>query len=145
MTVKFLRPNPEKLVNGEPVKVRDNVTGEFIPAEGKNMRLTFYWLRLMREGDVLEGRADDPVVTDPPVVIDPPVVVDPPVATNPPVVTAETANPTLSEAIDICLKANDGEHLNKSGKPDCNVLSALTGRKVTAADRDAELATKGIE
>lgn len=59
MTVKFLRPNPKKIVDGKPVQVRDEVTGEFLPDAGKHVRLTFYWLRLLRNGDVLEGRAPD--------------------------------------------------------------------------------------
>ncbi|WP_334130168.1 DUF2635 domain-containing protein [Sneathiella sp.] len=108
MTVKFLRPNPKKIVDGMPVQVRDEATGEFLPASGKHVRLTFYWLRLLRHGDVLEGRAPDRM--------------------------------TLAEAIDVCLQANDDKHLTKSGRPDCKVLSALTGTTVRAADRDAEMA-----
>ena len=108
MTVKFLRPNPDRIVDGKPIRVRDDASGEFIPEAGKHVRLTFYWLRRLRHGDVVEGPAPEFV--------------------------------TLAEAVKICLEANDEKHLTKSGIPDCNVLSALTGKVVRAADRDAELA-----
>ena len=49
-------PNPDKKVNGEPIKVRDpEHGGEFMPAEGRHVPRNTYWLRRVTARDVLEG------------------------------------------------------------------------------------------
>lgn len=50
-------PNPERLVEGEPVKVRDLNRGDYLPTEGRRVPRNQYWLRRLRDGDVLEGMA----------------------------------------------------------------------------------------
>lgn len=48
MSVKYLVPKPGFVV-------RDPVTKTPLPAEGREVAMTTYWLRRLREGDVLEG------------------------------------------------------------------------------------------
>jgi hypothetical protein len=44
----------------EGLKVRDDASGQHLPAEGKEVPETTYWLRRLRSGDVV--KAEPPVV-----------------------------------------------------------------------------------
>jgi len=48
-------PNPEMVVNGQPVRVRDPQRGDYLPAEGRHVPRDSYWLRRKTQGDVIEG------------------------------------------------------------------------------------------
>lgn len=49
MTTKFLKPAKDTL------KVRDPATGEYLPTEGKEVEVTSYWRRRIKDGDVVEA------------------------------------------------------------------------------------------
>jgi len=49
--IKKLKPATDK------IKVRDPITGEHLPAAGKDVELTSYWRRRMRDGDVVDASA----------------------------------------------------------------------------------------
>lgn len=51
-------PNPDALVEGVPVKVRDPARGDYLPAEGREVPRDQYWLRRLRDGDVREGEPE---------------------------------------------------------------------------------------
>lgn len=113
-----IKPNPDKKVDGKPLKVRDPISNEFIPKSGKRVPRSAYWVRRLRDGDVVEVNEK----------------------------AAQTAAPAkggpdadalgLEDAIKKCLAADDKAHLGEDGKPDCNVLSNLTGVRVTKKMRD---------
>lgn len=49
----YIKPNPEKSVNGKPLQVLDPVRGEFIQEEGAQVPETAYWIRRLQEGSVV--------------------------------------------------------------------------------------------
>jgi len=49
----FVRPAPG-------LKVRDPVLRDLLPDEGRDVPAEDYWLRRLRDGDVLEGAAPEP-------------------------------------------------------------------------------------
>lgn len=51
----FVRPNPDHLADGEPVKVFDPVKRDFLPATGRKVQRTAYWMRRIAAREVLEG------------------------------------------------------------------------------------------
>lgn len=59
MPVKvFLKPNPDRMVEGTPVKVYDPVHRDFMPTEGRAVMLSTYWVHRIRNGEVLRGTAE---------------------------------------------------------------------------------------
>mgnify|MGYP001476948600 CR=1 FL=1 len=52
-----VKPNPDKKVNGKAIKVRDPITGEFLPKKGKHVPRSAYWVRRMRVRDVVPVEA----------------------------------------------------------------------------------------
>ncbi|PIW30413.1 MAG: hypothetical protein COW30_02575 [Rhodospirillales bacterium CG15_BIG_FIL_POST_REV_8_21_14_020_66_15] len=44
--------------------VRDPVTAEALPENGKSVQLTSYWRRRMRDGDVIQDKPAKPIKTE---------------------------------------------------------------------------------
>ncbi|MEP3245105.1 MAG: DUF2635 domain-containing protein [Sneathiella sp.] len=111
MAIK-IKPNPDKLVDGKPVVLTDPITLEDIPTQGKNVPNTLHWQRCLRSKDA--------------------VYVEP---------TEQSGKHlSLTDAIKVCFDASDDTHLTNAGKPDCKVLSKLTGENISAATRDKAVA-----
>lgn len=49
----FVMPNPNRKVEGMPLKVWDPSKGDHLPAQGRRVAKSTYWRRLLRVGDVL--------------------------------------------------------------------------------------------
>lgn len=49
-----LKPNPDRTVNGVPLKIMDPVRGDFLPENGRTVPKTPYWIRRLRKGEVIE-------------------------------------------------------------------------------------------
>lgn len=60
----FLKPNPDRLVEGKPVKVYDPAHADFLPADGRAVILNTYWVNRIRNGEVLRA-ASAPVAPAP--------------------------------------------------------------------------------
>ena len=90
--------------------VIDPANGQSLPKSGREVPENQYWLRAVMSGDVIEGEDEPP-----------------------------QKNMTLEEAVEYCLEKGDATHLGGDGKPSCNVLKELTGKRVLVADRDAVL------
>lgn len=63
----FVKPAARE-VNGVPLKVRDPVSKLHIPAEGKEVPESSFWIRRLRSGDVV--RCEPPSPPSPPESID---------------------------------------------------------------------------
>lgn len=50
----FLKPNPDKTVNDEPLKVFDPERKTFLPTEGAAVPSNTYWVRQLQAGDCIE-------------------------------------------------------------------------------------------
>ena len=58
-----VKPNPNKKVGEEKVKVFDPVRREFLPETGRDVPRTAYWLRRLQEGDVVLDDGTAPAET----------------------------------------------------------------------------------
>lgn len=56
----FIKPNPERMIEGEPLKVFDNVRKDFLPPEGRMVPGSAYWNRMLRHGDVVPVETPEP-------------------------------------------------------------------------------------
>lgn len=107
-----VKPNPDKKINGDVVKVRDPVSGDFIPGDGVIVGNNAYWHRRLRDGDVVQiapgeiGKA------------------------------APAIDPHLAAAIGDLDPDQDGD-FTAAGIPDLGRLKEILGRSVTATERDA--------
>ncbi|MEH6477976.1 MAG: DUF2635 domain-containing protein [Sneathiella sp.] len=120
-----LKPNPDKKVDGKPIKVFDPVRKDYLPTEGRNVPNTPYMRRRLRDKDVAQSA----------------------VVYSPAGGSADDEKPvmTLEEAVAYCYEQNDDEHLTNAGIPDAKVLSKLTGSQISAAMRNAALPEKDAE
>jgi len=59
----FLKPNPDRLVEGKPVKVYDPAHADFLPTDGRAVILNTYWVNRIRNGEVLRADAAAPAPT----------------------------------------------------------------------------------
>lgn len=59
-----VKPNPNKKVGKEKIKVFDPVRREFLPENGRDVPKTAYWIRRLQVGDVVS--ADDKAETNQP-------------------------------------------------------------------------------
>ena len=50
----FVKPNPEKKVGKEPLKVFDPVHRDFLPENGREVANNAYWMRRLSTKDVVE-------------------------------------------------------------------------------------------
>lgn len=50
----FLKPNPNKTVEGNPLQVFDPERRSFMPADGAAVPANEYWIRRLRDGDCVE-------------------------------------------------------------------------------------------
>lgn len=62
MTVLFLMPNPERTVDGEPLKVFDPERKSFLPQSGAAVPANPYWLRRVADTDCIEYTPVDDMV-----------------------------------------------------------------------------------
>ncbi len=141
-----LKPNPDKKVDGNPVSVPDPITGEPLPEDGKVVPKSTYWVRRLQCSDVIHVTEDTDTnsETEKKSAVKTPVPshnVDVEPKEKPQDSNGESDEPkmTLEEAIAHCLEQGGDKYLTNAGKPDCNVLSELTGTKVKAADREAAM------
>lgn len=63
-----IKPNPEKKVNGQPLKIYDPVREDFLPVEGRVVPELSYWLRRLQSGEVLKVEDKEEVTS--PVTLD---------------------------------------------------------------------------
>lgn len=49
----FVKPNPDKKVNGKALEVYDPTRREFLPPEGRDVPRSSYWMRRIQTGDVI--------------------------------------------------------------------------------------------
>lgn len=49
-----VRSNPERKLEDNPIQVRDPIDNKPLPEEGKAVPENAYWLRRLRDGDVIE-------------------------------------------------------------------------------------------
>ena len=49
----FVKPNPDREVNGKALEVYDPTHREFLPAEGRDVPRSPYWIRRLQTGDVV--------------------------------------------------------------------------------------------
>lgn len=55
----FVKPNPEKTVDGKALEVFDPVRRDFIPEEGREVPNNAYWLRRLQTADVVRPTATE--------------------------------------------------------------------------------------
>lgn len=122
----YVMPNPAKSVDGEPVRVVDPATGQFMPAAGKNVPSTPYWVRRLATGDVIRTTAAEAAA-----------MLAAPAEAAPADLPAD-ASPLVK--VIAGLNRDDPAHFTKGGRPNLNVLSELMARRVTADELDAALA-----
>lgn len=54
MALIFMKPNPDRTVNGVPLRVRDLHTRQWVPAEGQYVEADdLYWNRIVLDGDLV--------------------------------------------------------------------------------------------
>ena len=49
----FVKPNPDRTVNGKPLAVFDPVRADNLPADGRDVPPTPYWMRRLAVRDVV--------------------------------------------------------------------------------------------
>lgn len=53
----FVKPNPDREVNGKALEVYDPTHREFLPDEGRDVPRSPYWIRRLQTGDVVRVQA----------------------------------------------------------------------------------------
>ncbi|MBQ8465717.1 MAG: DUF2635 domain-containing protein [Alphaproteobacteria bacterium] len=56
----FVKPNPERKVGKEPLKVYDPVHNDFLPEAGRKVVDNAYWMRRLATKDVVEVAENQP-------------------------------------------------------------------------------------
>lgn len=54
MTVLFVKPNPDRTVNGAPLQVFDIEHRDTLPVKGRAVPANEYWIRRIQDGDCIE-------------------------------------------------------------------------------------------
>lgn len=137
----FVMPNPRRTVNGQPLQVRDPISGQYIPAAGKAVPRSAYWIRRLRAKDVVTGAPEAPAAPAPATDSGEGKAAGtgtPAPAASP--TTAPKTGPVLFADAVAQLDHNNPQLWTGAGKPDCRALSTIMGRTVTAAERDREWA-----
>lgn len=62
----FVKPNPEKTVDGKALEVFDPVRRDFIPAEGREVPNNAYWIRRLQTADVVRSTATESITAPEP-------------------------------------------------------------------------------
>lgn len=62
----FVKPNPEKTVDGKTLEVFDPVRRDFIPAEGREVPNNAYWIRRLQTADVIRPSATEIITASEP-------------------------------------------------------------------------------
>ena len=62
----FVKPNPEKTVDGKALEVFDPVRRDFIPEEGREVPNNAYWLRRLQTADVVRSTATESITAPEP-------------------------------------------------------------------------------
>ncbi len=112
----FIQPNPEKNVDGKPLRLFNPDTKSEIPKEGAIVILDSYWKGMLdREQIIILEEGNNAPDTD-----------------N----STENRNGVdLSDAFDLLEEGNKA-HWTKDGKPEVKALADILGRNVSAKERD---------
>ncbi len=119
MEKKYIKPNPNKTVDGRPMRLRDPDINGVLPDEGGMKIIDNYWQGMIDRGQVL-------------------VVDNPASEASNEETSTETNDDAILEIFDAIedLEEDNKDHWTKDGKPDAKELSRILGREVTAEERN---------